>query len=381
MKFEFITVHRFNYPLPLLCRVLEVSVSGYYAWRKRPVSQRNQANQALVAQIKAVHRASYETYGSPRVQAELVAQGYGCGRHRVARLMRLHGIQAKQCRRGRITTRRQDGDPVAPNLLDRQFQAIAPNRKWLADITHIPTQEGDLYLATVLDLYARKIVGWTLDTSLKSELVERALQMAFRQRRPAASLLHHSDRGSQYTSQAYQQLLKSHRCQVSMSRVGNCYDNAPMESFFGTLKSELVHQRQYRSRAEAKRDIFVYIEGFYNRRRRHSALGYHSPEQFENSYYLSLNSASTKSGKPQNLAPNGARFFGQLNFHHVASLGAFGALFQREFNPVALFEVAKTVRFNRRIMHKDIRPILTSDEAVAFGGVEPLDGAADALAH
>lgn len=289
MRFEFIATHRFEYPLPLLCWVLGVSVSGYYAWRKRPVSQRTQTNQALVAHIKAVHRASYETYGSPRIHAELVAQGYGCGRHRIARLMRLHGIQAKQCRQRRITTRRQDGDPVAPNRLDRQFMATAPNRKWLADITHIPTQEGDLYLATVLDLYARKIVGWTLDTTLKSELVERALQMAFRQRRPAAGLLHHSDRGSQYTSQAYQQLLKSHRCQVSMSRVGNCYDNAPMESFFGTLKSELVHQRQYRSRAEAKRDIFVYIEGFYNRRRRHSALGYQSPEQFENSYYLSLN--------------------------------------------------------------------------------------------
>jgi transposase InsO family protein len=288
MRFEFIAGHRHKYPLPVLCRVLGVSVSGYYAWCKRPISQRRQANQALVAHIKAVHHASYETYGSPRIHAELVAQGYACGRHRIARLMRLHSIQAKQCRR-RLTTVKREGDSVAPNLLDRQFQATAPNQKWLADITYIPTQEGDLYLAPVLDLYARKIVGWAMDITLKSELVEQALQMAFRQCRPAAGLLHHSDRGSQYTSQAYQHLLKSHGCQISMSRAGNCYDNAPMESFFGTLKAELVHHRQYRTRAEAKRDIFAYIEGFYNRRRCHSALGYQSPEQFEKSYYLSLN--------------------------------------------------------------------------------------------
>jgi putative transposase len=289
MRFEFIAAQRLNYPLPMLCRVLGVSVSGYYAWRKRPVSQRTETNQVLVAHIKAVHRASYETYGSPRVHAELVAQGYVCGRHRIARLMRQHGIQAKQGRRRRLTTIKRAGDPVAPNLLDRQFTATAPNQKWLADITFIPTQEGDLYLAPVLDLYARKIVGWAMDTTLKSELVQRALQMALRQRRPAAGLLHHSDQGGQYTSQAYQRLLKNHHCQVSMSRVSNCYDNAPMESFFGTLKSELLHHRQYRTRAEAQRDIFAYIEGFYNRRRRHSALGYQSPEQFEQAYYLSLN--------------------------------------------------------------------------------------------
>jgi putative transposase len=289
MRFEFIAAHRLTYPLPVLCRVLGVSVSGYYACQKRPVSQRTQANQVLVTHIKAVHQASYETYGSPRVHAELVAQGYACGRHRIARLMRRHGIQAKPCRRRRITTIRHDDDPVAANHLDRQFQATAPNQKWLADISYIPTQEGDLYLATVLDLYARKIVGWAMDSSLKTELTQRAFQMAIKQRRPAAGLLHHSDRGCQYTSQVYQQLLKRHRCQVSMSRVANCYDNAPMESFFGTLKVELVHHRQYRTRAEATRDIFVYIEGFYNRRRRHSALGYQSPDQFEKSYYLSLN--------------------------------------------------------------------------------------------
>jgi transposase InsO family protein len=160
MRFEFIAAQRLKYPLPVLCRVLEVSVSGYYAWRKRPVSQRTEANQALVAHIKAVHQASYETYGSPRIHAELVAQGYACGRHRIARLMRQHGLQAKQGHRRRFTTIRRAGDPVAPNLLDRPFQATAPNQKWLADITYIPTQEGDLYLAPILDLYARKIVGW-----------------------------------------------------------------------------------------------------------------------------------------------------------------------------------------------------------------------------
>ena len=289
MRFAVIEQHRGRYRLAGLCRALQVSVSGYYAWRKRPVSEREQANQRLVEQIKLIHQASYGSYGSPRIHAELVDQGQSCSRKRVARLMRLHRLRAKQGRRRRVTTVKRVGDPVAPNLLDRQFTATAPNQKWLADITYIPTQEGDLYLATVLDLYARKIVGWAMEATLKTELVQQALQMAFRQRRPAAELLHHSDQGCQYTSELYRALLKSHKCQVSMSRVGNCYDNAPMESFFGTLKSELVYHRQYRTRAEAKQDIFAYIEGFYNRRRRHSALGYQSPEQFEKFYHLSLN--------------------------------------------------------------------------------------------
>lgn len=286
MRFAVIEQHRAEYSLAGLCRALQVSVSGYYGWRNRPVSQREQANQQLVKQIKAIHQASYETYGSPRIHAELVAQGQSCSRNRVARLMRLQRLRAKQCRRRRVTTVKQAGDP---NLLDRQFTAMAPNQKWLADLTYIPTQEGDLYLATVLDLYGRRIVGWAMDTTLKTELVERAVQMAFRQRCPAGGLLHRSDRGCQYTSELYRDLLKSHKCQISMSRAGNCYDNAPMESFFGTLKTELAYHRHYRTREQAKRDIFAYIEGFYNRRRRHSALGYQSPEQFEKAYYLSLN--------------------------------------------------------------------------------------------
>jgi transposase InsO family protein len=243
----------------------------------------------LLQQIKAIHQASYRTYGSPRIHAELVVQGIQCGHNRVARLMRQYGIAAKQSKRGRMTTVRNLTDPVAPNLLDRQFQAKAPNRKWVADISYIPTQEGDLYLATVMDLHSRKIVGWAMEDHLKTELPLAALTMALDQRHPPPGLLHHSDRGSQYTSDLYQSVLHGYHCQVSMSRVGNCLDNAAMESFFGTLKSELIHHRHYHTRTEAKSDVFLYIEGFYNRRRRHSALGYLSPDQFEHNSYFSLN--------------------------------------------------------------------------------------------
>jgi len=272
-----------------MCQVLDVSVSGYYAWRQRPLSCRAKANQRLLAQIKSIHQSSYHSYGSPRVHAELVAQGVQCGCNRVARLMRQHGIVAKQRRRHCKTTMRNLADPVAPNLLGQHFQAKAPNCKWVADISYIPTQEGDLYLATVMDLYSRKIIGWAMADHLKTELPLAALTMALEQRQPSSGLLHHSDRGSQYTSNLYQSVLHEYHCQTSMSRVGNCWDNAAMESFFGTLKSELTHHRHYRTRAEAKSDIFLYIEGFYNRRRRHSALGYLSPKQFELNSYFSLN--------------------------------------------------------------------------------------------
>lgn len=289
MRYKFIKAHGQDYPISLMCQVLEVSVSGYYAWRKRPMSRRSQANQVLVQQIKASHQDSYGTYGSPRVHADLVSQGLPCGRHRVARLMRQHGIRAKQRHHYRQTTVRNLADPVAPNVLARQFQAQAPNHKWVADLSYIPTQEGDLYLATVMDLYSRKIVGWAMEDHLRTELPLAALTMALNQRQPPAGLLHHSDRGSQYTSDLYQSLLHNYDCQPSMSRVGNCWDNAAMESFFGTLKSELTHHRRYRTRAEAKSDIFLYIEGFYNRRRRHSSLGYLSPDQFELNHNVSLN--------------------------------------------------------------------------------------------
>lgn len=289
MRYEFIKAHGQQYPIYLMCRVLEVSVSGYYAWRKRPLSGRAKANQLLLHQIKRIYQRSYGSYGSPRVHAELVAQGRRCGQNRVARLMHQHGIAAKQRQHRRRTTIRNLTDPVAPNLLGRQFQAKEPNRKWVADLSYIPTQEGDLYLATVMDLYSRKIVGWAMEDHLRTELPLAALTMALEQRQPPPGLLHHSDRGSQYTSDLYQALLSGYHCQPSMSRVGNCLDNAAMESFFGTLKSELTHHRRYRTRAEAKSDIFLYIEGFYNRRRRHSALGYLSPDQFELNNQFSLN--------------------------------------------------------------------------------------------
>lgn len=281
MRYEFIKEHCQHYPIQLMCRVLEVSVGGYYAWRKRPQSPRTKANQVLLKQIKAIHHHSYGTYGSPRIHAELVAQGTPCSLNRVARLMHRYGIRAKQHQRRRTTTIRNLTDPVAPNVLDRRFQAQGPNRKWVADISYIPTREGDLYLATIMDLYSRKIVGWAMADHLKTELPLAALTMALEQRQPPPGLLHHSDRGSQYTSAVYQSVLNGYHCQPSMSRTGNCLDNAAMESFFGTLKSELVHHRRYHTRTEARSDIFLYIEGFYNRRRRHSALGYLSPEQFE----------------------------------------------------------------------------------------------------
>jgi transposase InsO family protein len=264
-----------------MCRVLTVSRSGYYAWRIRPVSQREMANRELVEKIKAVHEDSWETYGSPRVYQELKAQGISCGENRVARLMQIHDIRAKQVKRKKMTTKANAAHPVAPNLLNGNFTAERPDEKWLADISYIPTAEGWLYLAVIMDLFTRLIVGWSMAARMTSPLVEAALEMALQQRQPPPGLLHHSDRGSQYTGKDYQTLLKSNIIEVSMSGAGNCYDNAPIESLFGTLKTELVHHRAYRTREEAKSDIFFYIEGFYNRRRRHSALGYLCPVDFE----------------------------------------------------------------------------------------------------
>jgi transposase InsO family protein len=273
-----------------MCQVLGVSTSGYYAWRQRPVSSRAKANEGLKIKIKIIYQASDGTYGSPRIYHELAEMGVRCSLNRVARLMRQDGIVAKQSRKRPVmTTIRNPADPVAPNLLDRHFQALGPNRKWLADITYIQTDEGLLYLAAVMDLYSRKIVGWAMADHLQTELPLAALHMALQQRQPEPGLLHHSDRGSQYTSDLYQSVLHGYRCRVSMSRVANCLDNAPMESFFGTLKTERTDHRHYRTRAQAQADIFLYIEGFYNRRRRHSYLGYLSPDQFEQQSYFSLN--------------------------------------------------------------------------------------------
>ena len=243
------------------------------------------ANRKLASKIEAVYNDSDGTYGSPRIHSELKAQGVVCGKNRIARLMLLRSLCAKQHKRYRATTKRNRAHRAAPNLLKRHFTADRPNQIWLSDITYIPTQEGWLYLAAVLDLYARRIVGWAMSRRMTSALTIRALQMAIRQRRPQLSLLHHSDQGSQYTASQYQALLNAHGIQVSMNGTGTWYDNAPMESFFGTLKSERVYLRVYRTRDEAQTDLFYYIEGFYNRRRRHSTLGYVSPEAYELLYH------------------------------------------------------------------------------------------------
>ena len=285
MRFQFIKEHRDEFPVARMYKVLDVSRSGYYAWRKRPVSAREMANRELYKKIEAVYNESHGTYGSPRIYHQLKRQGVACSENRVARLMRLRGLQAKQTKQYKATTKRNKSHPVAPNLLKRDFVAERPNQKWLSDITYIPTQEGWLYLAAVLDLFSRRIVGWAMSERMTGDLTVAALQMAIHRRRPDLALIHHSDQGSQYTDGEYQALLKDHGIQISMNGVGSWYDNAPMESFFGTLKSEWVNHRAYRTRDEARADIFYYIEAFYNRRRLHSSLDYFSPEEYELLYH------------------------------------------------------------------------------------------------
>jgi len=282
MRFRFIEDRRTDYPVRILCEALEVSPAGYYAWRSRPESRRSVANRELVEDIRRVHRDTCGRYGSPRIHIELKDQGRGASRGRIERLMRNQGIRAITARPRRVWTTDSRHDlPIAPNLLERNFTADAPNRIWLADITYVETDEGWLYLATLLDLYSRKIVGWAMADHLRADLPLTALKMAISAQRPGAGLVHHSDRGVQYASENYRRLLQSAGFRVSMSRKGDCYDNAPMESFFHTLKTELVHHRHYATRQQATRDVFVYIEAFYNRIRRHSAIGYISPIQME----------------------------------------------------------------------------------------------------
>jgi len=280
--YAFIDEERRTYPVVRLCHALNVSSSGYYAWRKRPPSTRDLANQALLVRIREAHTRSRQTYGSPRIHAELVVQGKACGRHRVARLMRKNEVRAWQKRPYRVRTTRVDAAlPIAPNRLAQSFETTAMNQTWLGDITYVATAEGWLYLAAVMDLHSRRILGWSTSDLLTTPLALSALQMALGRRPSAGNVVHHTDRGSQYASADYRAALAAHGLLASMSRSGNCYDNAPMESFFATLKSELIHRRAYRTREEARQDLVAYIEGFYNATRRHSALGYCSPMEFE----------------------------------------------------------------------------------------------------
>ena len=281
MKYRCIDRRRVSYAVRMMCRLLNVSSSGYYAWRTRPESVRGRENRKLTVEIRAIHAESDGIYGSPKILDELRDRGYSCGRHRVARLMRLEGLRGIPKRRFRRTTNSDHGNPVAPNVLEQNFTANAQDERWAADITYIRTGEGWLYLAVVLDLYSRRVVGWSMSTRLTRDLVLDAVTMAVWRRAPKADLIHHSDRGCQYTSDDFRTLLKSHGIRCSMSGTGNCFDNAVVESFFGLLKRERVYRRKYRTREQARADIFDYIEVFYNRKRRHSYLGSRSPAEFE----------------------------------------------------------------------------------------------------
>lgn len=264
-----------------MCRVLAVSVSGFYAWRKRPASAREREDGELTKRIVEVFAEHRGVYGSPRIHEVLRDEGIRVGRKRVMRLMQQVRLSA-HCRTHRVvTTQANPSAPVAENVLDRQFEVDEPNRKWVADVTYVRTASGWLYVAAVLDLFSRRVVGWAMDATFDTLLVERALSMALAQRKPGAGLLHHSDRGCQYTSEAYQAFLKGHGIDVSMSRKGNCWDNAVMERFFGTLKRECTSRERFQTHQQAHTAIFEYIEAFYNRVRKHSTLGYLSPVQFE----------------------------------------------------------------------------------------------------
>jgi putative transposase len=271
-----------NYSITKMCRILNVSHSGYYEWRGRDESCRKKKDIELKEKIRAIYEQNKKRYGSPRIHEALGVQGTKCSKKRVERLMREMAIQAKHKRQFKVTTKSDHNHPVADNLLNRNFKATYPNQKWVADITYIRTFEGWLYLAAVMDLYSRKIVGWAMAETMAATLATTALKMAIQRRRPLKGLLHHSDRGVQYASKTYQKILKKHGVVCSMSRKGNCWDNASMESFFSTLKTECIAGKIYLSRSLAKREIFEYIEIYYNRKRLHSAIGSMVPENYEN---------------------------------------------------------------------------------------------------
>ncbi len=281
MKHAFVEAHRSSYGVQPLCAALGISRSGYYAGRHRPSSRRAEANRILLDQIRRVHLRNRQAYGAVKTWQTLNDEGVRCGRHRVRRLRRLHGIEARRMLRFRVAYAGRNNDPPAPNHLNRQFAVSVPNRVWAGDITLIPTRKGWLYLAILLDLYSRRVVGWAMSQRPDGQLVLDALAMAVGQRLPAAGLIHHSDQGMQYASRLYRSELQAHGMQPSMSRKGDCYDNAVVESFFSTLKNEWVFHQTFLDRDQARAALFDYIELFYNRQRRHAALGYQSPVQFE----------------------------------------------------------------------------------------------------
>jgi putative transposase len=285
MKYAWIDTQRKVYPLPVMCETLEVSISGYRAWKGGGTPNRKRLTDAqLLAVIRAIHAQLKGAYGSPRILREIRGRGFPVSKGRVERLMRENGLRGRHKRRYKVTTDSKHSLPVAPNLLDRNFSPSAPNQAWGADLTCVWTDEGWLYLAIVLDLFNREIVGWSIKPRMTADIVTDALTMAWFRRRPAPDLIHHSDRGSQYASLPFQEKLKDYGMICSMSRKGNCWDNAPTESFFNSLKNERVHGQRYATRAEAIADLFDYIEVFYNRSRRHSTLGYKSPTQFLNDW-------------------------------------------------------------------------------------------------
>ena len=281
MKYECVADLREDYPVAMMCRLLGVTTSGFYAWLRRGPSRRSIENRRLSKQIVQVHAESDGVFGARKVRDGLLELGFLAGRHRVAHLMRAMGLKGCPIKRYKVTTDSNHGYRIAPNQLERDFEASAPNQRWVADITYIRTGEGWLYLAVVMDLYSMAIVGWSMSERITRDLVIKALMMAIWHRKPDSGLIHHSDRGSQYASEDFQSLLRDHGIECSMSGTGNCYDNAAMESWFGLLKRERVYRRQYRTRAEARQDVFDYIERFYNRRRPHASAGRMSPLQYE----------------------------------------------------------------------------------------------------
>lgn len=281
MRFRFIEEHGREFPTNRLCKVLDVSERGLRAYRNRPASHRQRTDMVVLAHIKEQSRLSLGSYGRPRMTEELKELGLNIGHRRVGRLMRENGIRLERSKRYKVTTDSNHAFNIAPNLLNRDFTANAPNRKWAGDLSYVWTREGWLYLAVILDLHSRRVIGWAVSNRMKRDLAIRALNMAIALRQPPKGCIHHTDRGSQYCSHDYQKLLRQHGFQVSMSGKGNCYDNSAVETFFKTIKAELIWRRSWQTRRDAELAIFQYINGFYNPRRRHSALGWKSPVAFE----------------------------------------------------------------------------------------------------